>query len=85
MLQNIGIAEQLVPEVKGPPFSLGTALWLAGAAFDAYNEPKGGVMKSFNDGTKVSYSSSRALAQLHSGVLLIRLKAIFKSQHIVNL
>jgi len=75
VLQNIGIAEQLVPEVKGPPFSLNTALWLAGAAFDAYNDPKGGVIKNYNDGTKVSYSSSRALAQLHSGVLLIRLKA----------
>jgi hypothetical protein len=75
VLQNIGIAELLVPEVEGPPFSLGTAVWLAGAAFDAYNDPKGGIVKSYNDGTKVSYSSSRALAQLHSGVLLIKLKS----------
>ena len=30
VLQNIGIAEQLVPQVSGPPFSLSTAVWLAG-------------------------------------------------------
>ena len=41
VLQNIGIAEQFVPEVSGPPFNLATAVWLAGAAFDAYNNPKG--------------------------------------------
>lgn len=31
-------------------------------------------MKKYDDGTIVSYSSSRALAQLHSGVLGIRVK-----------
>lgn len=40
VLQNIGIAEQFVPEVTGPPFRLSTAVWLAGAAFDGKNSRK---------------------------------------------
>jgi hypothetical protein len=75
VLQNMGIAEQLVPKVTGPPFNLATAVWLAGCAFDSYNEPKGGISKIYDDGNKVSFSSSRALAQLHSGVLLIQIKS----------
>ena len=75
VLQNIGIAEKFVPEVVGPPFSLANAVWLAGCAFDAYNDPSGGIVKQYQDGTRVSYSSSRGLAQLHSGVLLVRIKS----------
>jgi len=75
VLQNIGIAEKFVPEVEGPPFSLANAVWLAGCAFDAYNDPSGGIVKQYQDGTRVSYSSSRGLAQLHSGVLLVRIKS----------
>jgi hypothetical protein len=71
----MGVAEQLVPKVTGPPFNLATAVWLAGCAFDSYNEPKGGISKIYDDGNKVSFSSSRALAQLHSGVLLIQIKS----------
>ena len=75
VLQNIGIGEQFVPEVTGPSFQLSTAVWLAGAAFDAYIDPEGGLVKKYSDGTRVSFLSSDALAQLHTGVLMVRVKS----------
>eukprot|EP00960_Hanusia_phi_P034420 751054-Hanusia_phi.AAC.1 len=75
VLKNIGIGEDLVEEVKGPKFDLKKAVWLAGAAFDSYNDPVGGVVKKYEDGVKVSYTSSRMLSETHSGVLMLKLKS----------
>jgi hypothetical protein len=43
---QIGIDEDGVPPVEGGPlFDLRTAVWLAGTAFDSYNDPTGGLKK----------------------------------------
>lgn len=74
VLQNIGISEEDVPPVTGPPFQLSDAIFLAGSAFDSYNDPTGGIVASYEDGVKVAYTSSRMLSEAHSGVLLIKIK-----------
>ena len=38
--------------------------FLAGVAFDSYNDPTGGVWKRYQDGVSISYTSPSCLAQV---------------------
>ena len=64
VLQNIGIGEEEIDDVVGPGFRLDTAAFLAGVAFDSYNDPTGGVWKRYQDGVSISYTSPSCLAQV---------------------